>query len=272
MTTVAHPGALTPAQARTMFREGTSQPTGGWCAAYTQVNLISVPSDWAHDVHMFCRQNPKPCPVLDIADLGSWNTALAPGADLRTDLPLYHVWEHGRLIAEQTDVVDLWREDLVTFLIGCSFTFESALTDAGVPLRHVSQGANVAMYVTDHECRPGGRLRGPLVVSMRQVPAGLVDTATSGDRPDARGARRPGPYRRPGGPGHPGLRPSGLRRPGSGRAGRCAHVLGVRRHSPGSADGIPAAVRDHSRAGAHADHRCPGHGLPRWMTPEQQRV
>ncbi|MEU4496338.1 putative hydro-lyase [Streptomyces sp. NBC_00210] len=178
MTTVAHPGALTPAQARTMFREGTSQPTGGWCAAYTQVNLISVPSDWAHDVHMFCRQNPKPCPVLDIADLGSWNTALAPGADLRTDLPLYHVWEHGRLIAEQTDVVDLWREDLVTFLIGCSFTFESALTDAGVPLRHVSQGANVAMYVTDHECRPGGRLRGPLVVSMRQVPAGLVDTAT----------------------------------------------------------------------------------------------
>jgi uncharacterized protein YcsI (UPF0317 family) len=178
MTTIAQPEALTPDQARAMFREGTSLPTTGWCAAYTQVNMITVPADWAYDVLLFCQRNPKPCPVLDVTDPGSWSTVLAAGADLRTDVPRYRVWENGRLIDEPSDVVDLWREDLVTFLIGCSFTFETGLADAGVPLRHVDQGRNVAMYRTRRECRPAGRLHGPLVVSMRQIPADLVDTAT----------------------------------------------------------------------------------------------
>lgn len=165
-----HAHAWTPEEARARFRSGAAGPTAGVAAGHTQANLISVPADWAYDMLLFCQRNPKPCPVLDVTDAGAWTTPLAPGADLRTDLPRYRVWEHGELVAEPTDVVDVWREDLVSFLIGCSFTFESALTGAGVPMRHVDQGRNVSMYVTARRCRPAGRVRGPLVVSMRPVP------------------------------------------------------------------------------------------------------
>ncbi|MDT9692360.1 putative hydro-lyase [Streptomyces sp. P9(2023)] len=168
---------LDPRAARARARAGSTAPTAGWAPGHTQANLISVPADWAYDVLLFCTRNPKPCPVLDVTDVGSWTTELAPGADLRTDLPRYRVWEHGRLVDEPTEVTAYWRSDLVSFLIGCSFTFEGSLADAGVPLRHVDQGRNVSMYVTDRECRPAGRLHGPMVVSMRHVPAGLVETA-----------------------------------------------------------------------------------------------
>jgi uncharacterized protein YcsI (UPF0317 family) len=178
MTIVATPDALTPGQARSRFREGAEAPTTGWCAGYTQVNMIAVPADWAYDVLLFCQRNPKPCPVLDVTDAGSWSTHLAADADLRTDVPRYRVWENGRLVDEPADVAGVWRDDLVTFLIGCSFSFETALTQSGVPLRHVAQGRNVAMYKTGRPCRPGGRLQGPVVVSMRQIPARLVETAT----------------------------------------------------------------------------------------------
>ncbi|MEV0256781.1 putative hydro-lyase [Streptomyces sp. NPDC050732] len=157
-------------EARAAFRSGRTSPTAGWAPGSTQANLISVPADWAYEMLLFCQRNPKPCPVLDVTDAGSWVTPLAPGADLRTDLPLYRVWEHGELADEPTDVVGRWRDDLVTFLIGCSFTFEWALADAGVPLRHIEQGRNVPMYVTARPCRPAGRLHGPMVVSMRPVP------------------------------------------------------------------------------------------------------
>ncbi|MFH8295267.1 putative hydro-lyase [Streptomyces sp. NPDC018059] len=160
----------TAEQARAAFRAGETSPTAGWAAGRTQANLISVPADWAYEMLLFCQRNPKPCPVLDVTDAGSWVTPLAPDADLRTDLPRYRVWEHGELVDEPTDVVDRWREDLVSFLIGCSFTFEWALADAGVPLRHIEQGRNVPMYVTARPCRPAGRLHGPMVVSMRPVP------------------------------------------------------------------------------------------------------
>ncbi|GGO95640.1 putative hydro-lyase [Wenjunlia tyrosinilytica] len=178
MTTFAEPELLVPGQARAGFRDGIRSPTAGWCAGYTQANLISVPEDWADDVLLFCRRNPKPCPVLDVTERGSSSTSLAPGADLRTDVPLYRVWDSGELVDEPSDVTAAWRDDLVTFVIGCSFTFETALAEAGVPLRHVAQGRNVAMYRTSVECRPAGRLHGPMVVSMRQIPAGLVETAT----------------------------------------------------------------------------------------------
>ncbi|MDI9889247.1 putative hydro-lyase [Streptomyces sp. HNM0645] len=177
MTAVTHPEALAPSEARALFRGGVSVPTAGWCAAHAQANLIAVPADWAYDVLLFCQRNSQACPVLDVTDAGSWSTTLAAGADLRTDVPRYRVWENGRLVEEPCDVVDVWRSDLVTFLIGCSFTFESALRDAGVPLRHVDQGRNVAMYRTSLDCRPAGRLHGRMVVSMRQVPADLVGIA-----------------------------------------------------------------------------------------------
>ncbi|MEU1024770.1 putative hydro-lyase [Streptomyces sp. NPDC005904] len=165
------------AMARAAFRAGESGPTAGRARGFTQANLVSVPADWAYDMLLFCQRNPKPCPVLDVTDAGSWSTPLAPGADLRTDLPRYRVWEHGELTDEPTDVVGRWRGDLVSFLIGCSFTFEWALADAGVPLRHVEQGRNVPMYVTARPCRPAGRLRGPMVVSMRPVPPGALAAA-----------------------------------------------------------------------------------------------
>lgn len=154
MTEAVRTRAQTPAQARAVFRAGASTPTDGWCTGYTQANLISVPADWAYDVLLFCQRNPKACPVLDVTDPGSWTTALAPDADLRTDLPRYRVWSNGELADEPTDVRDVWRDDLVTFLIGCSFTFEGALADAGVPMRHIDQGRNVAMFRTDRPCRP----------------------------------------------------------------------------------------------------------------------
>ncbi|MFD3441781.1 putative hydro-lyase [Streptomyces sp. NPDC058685] len=171
--------AWSPAEARTRFRSGLSGPTAGMVPGHAQANLIAVPADWADDVREFCRHNPKPCPVLDETDAGSWSTRLAPGADLRTDLPRYRVWEHGELVDEPTEVLEWWREDLVAFLIGCSFTFEWALSAAGVPLRHVEQGRNVPMYVTDRLCHPAGRLHGPMVVSMRPVPSRHLAAAVS---------------------------------------------------------------------------------------------
>lgn len=153
-------------------------PTTGLATGYAQANLIAVPADWAYDMLLFAQRNPKPCPVLEVTDAGSPRTVLAPGADLRTDLPRYRVWHDGELVVEPTDATAHWRDDLVAFLIGCSFTFEGALAQAGVPLRHLDQGRNAAMYVTNQECRPAGRLHGPLVVSMRMIPAELVETAT----------------------------------------------------------------------------------------------
>jgi uncharacterized protein YcsI (UPF0317 family) len=140
---------------------------------HTQANLIAVPADWAYDVLLFAQRNPKPCPVLDVTEPGDPRTVLAPDADLRTDLPAYRVWVDGSLAAECPEVTEFWRPDLVAVLIGCSFTFESALMAAGVPLR----GSTVPMYVTNRPCRPTPRLRGPLVVSMRPIPADLVPTA-----------------------------------------------------------------------------------------------
>ncbi len=160
-------------------RTHATGPTAGLAPGYAQANLIAVPEDWAYEMLLFAQRNPKPCPVLDVTDTGSPHTVLAPGADLRTAIPRYRVWRDDELADEPTDATGHWRDDLVAFLIGCSFTFESALAGAGVPLRHVARGRNVAMYVTDRECRPAGRLHGPLVVSMRQIPAELVDTAVA---------------------------------------------------------------------------------------------
>lgn len=190
MTTVGDPATLTPEQARASFRAGTVAPTSGWAVGYAQTNLIAVPSDWAYDVLLFCQRNPKPCPVLDVTDPGSTSTVLAPGADLSRDLPSYRVWRDGELAEEIGDLSDRWHENLVAFSIGCSFTFESGLLAAGIPLRHVAQGRNVSMYVTNRRCRQGGRLHGPLVVSMRPIPAGQVDDAIaiSGAMPAVHGA------------------------------------------------------------------------------------
>jgi uncharacterized protein YcsI (UPF0317 family) len=168
---------LPPAEARAAFRAGVVGPTTGWSASYTQTNLVVLPEDWAYDFLLFAQRNRQACPVLDVSDVGEPTTVLAPDADLRTDLPLYRVWENGEVVAEVPDVRDLWRTDLVAFQIGCSFSFEAGLQQAGIPLRHIDQGRNVAMYRTDIACRPAGRLHGPLVVSMRPIRGSQVATA-----------------------------------------------------------------------------------------------
>lgn len=182
----------TPAELRAACRDGWSAPTSGRAAGFTQCNLIALPKDWAWDFLLFAQRNPKPCPVLDVTEPGAFETALAPGADLRRDLPLYRVWRDGALAGETPDARDAWAEhpDLVAFLIGCSFTFETPLARAGIEIRHVAQGRNVPMYRTSRPCRPGGRLAGPLVVSMRPIPAGRVAEAVaiSGRYPAVHGA------------------------------------------------------------------------------------
>ena len=168
------------ADVRTACRAGMlTGPTPGLALGYVQANLVILPRDWAFDFLLFCQRNPKPCPVLDVTEPGDPEAKLvAPGSDLRTDLPAYRVWEHGELVEEPKDVIHYWREDLVSFVIGCSFTFENALLAAGVPVRHIEQGVNVPMYKTNIACRPAGRFSGPLVVSMRPLLPHLAVKAT----------------------------------------------------------------------------------------------
>jgi uncharacterized protein YcsI (UPF0317 family) len=158
-------------QARLSIRRGEwTGPTAGLAPGFTQANLVVLPADDAFDFMRFCQRNPKPCPLLDVTDPGSFEPAqTAPGADLRTDVPRYRVYREGEFDGEPADVCSEWRDDLVAFLIGCSFTFERALLANGLPVRHVELGCNVPMYRTARECTPAGRFAGPLVVSMRPM-------------------------------------------------------------------------------------------------------
>ncbi|WP_210412342.1 putative hydro-lyase [Pseudarthrobacter sp. NIBRBAC000502772] len=168
---------LAPADARLKFRNGLVTPTSGWSDGYTQANLIAVTADYADEFIEFCRLNPKACPVIDVIPAGQYESALAPGSDIRTDIPAYRVWVDGELAEEVTDVASVWRDDMVGVLIGCSFTFEAALASEGIPLRHTETGRNVPMYRTSVECIPAGRIHGPMVVSMRPMLPELVETA-----------------------------------------------------------------------------------------------
>ena len=168
-----------PAEIRAAVRRGEfDRPTPGLAPGYAQANLVALPRESAYDFLLFCMRNPKPCPVLDVTAPGDPVPLMAaPQADLRTDLPRYRVYREGRLDEEVTDVRNLWRGDMVAFLLGCSFTFEEALVNAGIPVRHLEEGKNVPMFVTNVPCRPAGVFHGPLVVSMRPVPAPLIARA-----------------------------------------------------------------------------------------------
>lgn len=173
----AAPAATLPAEARALFRNGLVTPTAGWARGYTQANLIIVPQAQAFDVLLFAERNPKSCPILGVLEAGETSGPLLPGGDIRTDLPQYAVYEDGVLVAEPGDITAWWRHDLVTFIIGCSFTFEAALQDAGVPIAHVEQGVNVPMYRTTVRSASAGAMSGPMVVSMRPIPAAQVADA-----------------------------------------------------------------------------------------------
>ena len=181
-----------PRQIREDVRHGKlTGVTAGLGQNYVQANLAVLPQAQAYDFLLFCQRNPKPCPVIEVCDVGSAEpTGVAPGADLRTDIAKFRVYEHGALTAEVADVRPYWRDDLVAFLLGCSFTFEWALLEAGVRLWHIEQGKGVAMWRTSIPCRPAGRFHGPMVVSMRPIRAGDVAKAvtTSARFPGAHGA------------------------------------------------------------------------------------
>ncbi len=162
---------LTAEEVREACRTGVlTEQTSGLANGFAQANLVILPRDLAGDFLLFCQRNPKPCPLLDVTEPGSpvpWRAA--PRADLRTDLPRYRVWRDGRLVDEPTEIGHLWRDDFVSFVIGCSFTFEAALLRGGVPVRHIELGMNVPMYRTNIACQPAGVFHGPLVVSMRPM-------------------------------------------------------------------------------------------------------
>jgi len=158
---------------RRRAREGFLGPTNTPDALdLVQGNLVVLPQADAAEFLLYCQRNPRPCPLLAVAEPGAFDVpSLGHRIDLRIDLPRYRVWRHGELVDQPTDIGALWRDDLVAFVIGCSFSFEWALLADGVPLRHVAQGRNVAMYRTGIATQPAGRFAGPLVVTMRPLKA-----------------------------------------------------------------------------------------------------
>ncbi len=162
----------TPAfEARQRIRRGEyAGQTSGIAPGHVQGNLMILPQDLAADFLLFCQRNPKPCPVLAVSEPGNpLLPTLGRDVDIRHDVPRYRVWRDGVLVDEPTDIAELWRDDLVSFLLGCSFSFEQALLEAGVPLRHIECGSNVPMYRSNIACEPAGPFHGPMVVSMRPM-------------------------------------------------------------------------------------------------------
>ena len=162
---------MTGLDARHAIRAGAhTGQTAGMAPGYVQANLCILPAAEAQDFARFCQRNPKPCPLLAASEPGDPRLPeLGADLDIRTDIPRYHVWRDGVMVEEVSDITALWRDDLVSFLLGCSFSFEEAMLAAGLPVRHIEQGRNVAMYRTTIPTVPAGRFAGPMVVSMRPL-------------------------------------------------------------------------------------------------------
>ena len=145
------------------------QTTTGLVPGLVQANLVMLPREEAFHFLLFCVRNPKPCPVLDVLEPGQVEPSIARGADLRTDLPKYRIYEKGVLQKEVEEVKEFSHEGMVSFLLGCSFSFESAMLASGLPIRNIEEGKNVSMYITNRTCVPAGPFSSPLVVSMRPL-------------------------------------------------------------------------------------------------------
>jgi len=158
-----------PRELRRAIRAGRYRKhTAGVARGYVQGNVCILPAEYAEDFRVFCERNPKPCPLLAMSQPGDPRLPeLAEDLDIRTDVPRYRVFRDGVASEDVTDLGELWRSDLVTFVLGCSFSFEEALMAAGLRLRYVDEGRNVPMYRTSVDCAAAGRFRGKLVVSMR---------------------------------------------------------------------------------------------------------
>lgn len=163
--------SLSPYQLRQQIKTGLfSQQTSGLAPGYVQCNMAILPQSWAAEFLLFCQRNPKACPLVAVSEPGQFLLPeLGVDLDLRTDVPAYRVFKQGELVDEVSDIRALWRDDLVSFLIGCSFSFEEALVAAGLDIRHLSEGKNVPMYNTSLPCVSAGRFSGSMVVSMRPM-------------------------------------------------------------------------------------------------------
>ncbi len=176
-----------PKEVRRLIREGViHSPTTGMCGGYAQGNLVILPEELAWDFLLFCQRNPKACPLLEVSDAGSRSFPLtAGGSDIPRDIPRYRVYEYGACTGEYTDVSELFEEyqrtrgKLVSFLIGCSFSFETALLEAGIPVRQIEEGVNVPMFHTNIPCTSAGIFSGNMVVSMRPIPHHQVSYAVA---------------------------------------------------------------------------------------------
>lgn len=163
--------SLSPSNIRELIRTGKiTGPTAGMSKGYTQANLAILKKEYAYDFLLFCQRNPKSCPLIDVTDIGSFTpNSIAKDADIRTDIPKYRIYKDGEYSEEVADITDYWEDDMVAFLIGCSFTFETPLLEAGIPIRHIEENCNVPMYKTNIPCVKAGVFEGPTVVSMRPM-------------------------------------------------------------------------------------------------------
>jgi uncharacterized protein YcsI (UPF0317 family) len=235
--------------ARHACRAGMATTTAGIANGFVQGNLAILPEKLAASFHRFCQLNPKPCPVIGMSDVGDFRIpSLGIDLDIRTDLPRYRVWRDGEVVEEPTDIMAHWRNDLVAFVLGCSFSFEEALMADDLPIRHIERNVRVPMYRTSIACAPSGPFAGPMVVSMRPFkPADAIRAVQITSRfPAVHGA--------PVHLGHPhSIGIADIAKPdyacGSRRDPR---VLGLRRHPASGDRGGEIAVRDHARAGIDA--------------------
>lgn len=175
MTSATHV-PQTGAEVRSLIRAGEyRQPTSGAAPDFVQANVAILPREVAFEFLLFCQRNPKPCPVIEVIEAGQVEAKIsAPGSDIRTDVPLYRVYKNGEFIDEPLTLSEWWRDDLVTFLLGCSFSFEHALMRNGIDLPYYGTQRNVPMFTTSVETVPAGPFSGPLVVSQRWVPQNKV--------------------------------------------------------------------------------------------------
>lgn len=181
-----------PLDVRALIREGKiTGETSGMCSEYAQANLVVLPKKLAFDFLLFATKNPKACPILEVTNAGDrYLKEIADHADIAKDIPQYCIYENGELVGKYTDVSVFWRDDLVSFLIGCSFSFEGELLKADIPVRQIEENCNVPMYITNIPCKSAGVFHGNMVVSMRPIPYALVPKAimVTGAMPKVHGA------------------------------------------------------------------------------------
>ena len=170
---------LTVKEVRNLIRKGRwDKPTAGVAMGYAQANLVILPQKDAFDFLLFCQRNPKPCPLLEVLEPGQFRTKfLSLDADIRTDIPRYNIYRKGTLQNTVKEIRSFWQKDFVSFLLGCSFSFEEAMLRSNIPVRHIEENKNVPMFISSIPCQPAGVFHGPMVVTMRPIPSNRITRA-----------------------------------------------------------------------------------------------